>query len=102
MTGLPRVLVGPDAPQRNERRPDDEDQGREQPDELEALGLGHAHLAEVGRQEREDLADAEALDHRRDPEDGDDHPPVVAPVAILGRGDRETRRRRGVGRGRGL
>ena len=29
----------------------------------------HAHLAQVGRQQREDLADAEALDHRGDPED---------------------------------
>ena len=36
---LARVLVGPDAPQRDERRADDEDQRREQPDERQPLGL---------------------------------------------------------------
>ena len=38
---------------------------------------GDAHLAQVGREEREDLADAEALDHRGDPEDGHEDAPVL-------------------------
>ena len=66
---LAAVLVGPHAPQRHERHADDEDQRAEQPDEREPVVLGHAHLAQVGRDEREDLADAEALDHRGEPED---------------------------------
>ena len=51
-----------------------------------------AHLAQVGRQQREDLADAEALDHRGDPEDRDEDPPVLG---------RAGRRLRVGGRGRG-
>ncbi len=66
---LPAVLVGPHAPQRHERHPDDEDQRREEADEREPLVLGHAHLAQVARDEGEDLADAETFDHRGQPED---------------------------------
>ena len=36
-----------------------------------------AHLAQVRRQQGEDLADAEPLDHRGDPEDRHDDPPVL-------------------------
>ena len=85
---LAAVLVGPGAPQRDERHPDDEDQGAEDPDEREPLAVRDAHLAEVGRQQREDLADAEALDHRGDPEDRDEDPPVLAGRAGAGAGSR--------------
>ena len=57
----------------------------EQPDEREPVRLGDAHLAQVGRQEREDLADAEALDHRRDPEDRDEDAPVLGRAGGWGR-----------------
>ena len=46
---------------------------------------GDAHLAQVGRQQREDLADAEALDHRGDPEHRDEDPPVLGGAAVGGR-----------------
>ena len=50
---------------------------REDADEGETILLGHAHLAQVGREQREDLADAETLDHRRDPEDREQDPPIL-------------------------
>ena len=81
---LPAVLVGPHAPERNERHPDDEDQAREQPDEEGAVDIWHADDPEVRREEGEDLADAEALDHRGQPEDDDDPLPVGAAVALAG------------------
>ena len=56
--GLAAVLVRPDAPQRDERQPDDEDQRAEEPDEGEPVRLVDAHLAQVRGQQREDLADA--------------------------------------------
>ncbi len=74
---LAAVLVGPGAPQRDERHPDDEDQGAEDADERESILWGDAHLAQVGREEGEDLADPEALDHRGDPEDREQDPPVL-------------------------
>ena len=46
--GLAAVLVGPHAPQRDERHADDEDQGAEQADERQPVVLRHAHLAQVG------------------------------------------------------
>ena len=75
--GLAAVLVGPHAPQRHERHPDHEDQRAEEPDEGEPVGFGYAHLAQVGRDEGEDLADTGTLDHRGDPEDGDEDAPVL-------------------------
>ena len=74
---LAAVLVGPGAPERDERHADDEDQRAEDADEGETILLGHAHLAQVGREQREDLADAETLDHRRDPEDREQDPPIL-------------------------
>jgi len=95
--GLAAVLVGPHAPERDERHADDEDERREQSDERRPIGFRDAHLAQVRGQEREDLGDAEALDHRGDPEDDDDPLPVGSAVAIavIGRG-----RGRGMGHGR--
>ena len=61
---LAAVLVRPHAPQRHERRTDDEDQCAEDPHETEPVGVGYAHRAQVGRREGEDLADAQALDER--------------------------------------
>ena len=80
---LPAVLVGPDAPQRHERHPYDEDQRSEEADEGEPLVLGHAHLAQVARDEREDLADAETFDHRGKPEDREQD--VASPGRVPGR-----------------
>ena len=74
---LAAVLVGPRAPQRNERHADHEDQRAEDADEGETILLGDAHLAQVGRKQREDLADPETLDHRRDPEDREQDPPIL-------------------------
>ena len=62
--------------------PDDEDQGAEDADEREPLAVRDAHLAQVGRQQREDLADAETLDHRGDPEDRDEDAPVLAGTGL--------------------
>ena len=80
---LAAVLVGPGTPQRDERHPDDEDQRAEDPDEEQPVLVGDAHLAQVGRQQREDLADAQPLDHRGDPEDRDEDPPIL-PGAVAG------------------
>src|SRR5439155_11219870 len=68
----------PDAPERHEGHAEDEDEGAEQPDELDPVGLREAHRAQVRRHEREDLADTEALHHRRDPEDREEGAPVLA------------------------
>ena len=99
---LAAVLVGPDTPERDERRTDDEDERPEDPDEPEAIRLGHAHLAQVERHEGKDLAHPEALDHRGDPEDRDDDPPVVGRRAgpRRRRGRRARVRDAGVGSGR--
>ena len=75
---LAAVLVGPRAPERDEGHADDEDQGAEDADERGPLAVRDAHLAQVRRQQREDLADAETLDHRGDPEDRDEDAPVLA------------------------
>ena len=57
---LAAVLVGPRSPERDERHADDEDQRAEQPDEGQPIRGRDAHLAQVCRQQREDLADARA------------------------------------------
>ena len=86
---LAAVLVGPRPPQRDERHADDEDQRAEQPDEGQPVRGRHAHLAQVCREQREDLADPEPLDHRGDPEDRHQDPPVLGTDATgSGRGRR--------------
>ena len=75
--GLAAVLVRPDAPQRDEGQADDEDQRAEEPDERQAVRLVDAHLAEVRRQQGEDLATPMPSTSRGDPEDGDEDAPVL-------------------------
>ena len=56
MTAL-RLYLSAQTPQSGTSgQADDEDQRAEEPDEGEAIGLVDAHLAEVGGQQREDLA----------------------------------------------
>ena len=44
---------------------------------MQAIRLGDAHVPQVGWNEREYLAHAEAFDERRDPEDRKEQPPVL-------------------------
>ena len=88
---LAAVLVGPHAPERHEGHPEDEDQGAEEADELEPVAVGNAHRRELRRQQGEDLADAQALDQGRDPEDGHERRPPLRPLADIRRSLLESR-----------
>jgi len=82
---LAAVAIRPDAPERDEWHPEHEEQRAEQPDELEPVRPRDAHRKQLRGQQREDLAHAETFDHRRQPEDGEQAPPVAgAGVGILG------------------
>ena len=60
--GLAAVFVRPDAPQRDQRQPDQEEEGAQQAYEAFDIGRRHAHLSQPIRQESVDLGDAVTLD----------------------------------------
>ena len=83
--GAAAVLVRPDAPERDEDDPEDEDEAREEPREGGDLVLGQADLAEPQGQEGEHLGDPQRLDRRDETVDDEERAPSLDGAGRAGR-----------------